>query len=659
MLAETFGNDWLKIDLPFPCEIHPYQPRAQPRPDRFRVLMHTAEPAPLRWDAQQVRAHHHLFHLILTCDESLLDLPNARFLIFGDAWTRQAPEQKSFSLSFLRSAGVGADWDGYAMRERLWGVRHDVTVPKRYWYSQRRPPKVIEPGDERYPAEGKELLFESMFSLIVENIRETNYFTEKLLDAFQTYTVPVYFGCPNVGNYFDARGMILFEDEREFLARVNALTPQDYWDRLPWVRENHQRSMAYRDGLARVKQAIETAYRHLSAPYSEPPAQVPERKLLVAGDSHAVIFGNNVLGRDPGSLSRLPGVDVLHLGPSLAYTLARTSSLNAGPRLLSHLAAHADRYAAVMLCFGEIDLRTHVIRQAVLQGLSLEEAVGKLADEYLRFVDDLVARSDLPVFLWSPVASMPDAGELYNPDFPTVGTERERNHATALFHQALKLRCEQRGQVHLVSIFEQLVDADLRTRGEYYEDGVHLNRLGMHLAFQAVRQKFAEAGRAELQALVPAQVHVRPHAVLRDVSHEARIVDISSSNEPDWPLPAPLRNPGHLPFVFHTQNEDHPRVLVDLGCVQMLGRIEIFNRRDGFHDRARSLKVGVSTNRCSFDTVFDNVGRQPFGQSGQPLTLQFDTPLKARYIRLSLEEAEAFHLGDVRLWAHSFLDAQR
>lgn len=276
MLAENFGNDWLRIDLPFPCEIHPCYPRAQPDPQRFRVLSHTAEPSPLKWDVEQVRAHHQHFDLIVTSDERLLDLPNARFLIFGDAWTTAAPQHKSFSLSYLWSAGIAAPWDGYAMRERLWVVRSQVQMPRQYWYSQRRPPRSIEPGDSVYPAETKDLLFESMFSVIVENIRERNYFTEKILDAFQTYTVPVYFGCPNVGDHFDLNGMIVFEDEHEFLAKVNALTPADYWDRLPIVQANRQASMAFKDGFGRLRQAILEGHAARAAQGQPVPPSVAE-----------------------------------------------------------------------------------------------------------------------------------------------------------------------------------------------------------------------------------------------------------------------------------------------------------------------------------------------------------------------------------------------
>ena len=267
MLAEHFGHDWLKIDLPFACEVHHCYPRAQPDPSRFRVLLHTAEPAPLKWAVEHVRAHHQAFDLILTSERQLLDLPNALFLIFGDAWTTTPPPRKEFALSYLWSAGIGAPWDGYGMRQKLWDARQQIQIPKNFWYSQRRPPKTIEAGDQMFTADGKDILFESMFSIIVENIRETDYFTEKILDALQTYTVPIYFGCPNITEYFDERGLILFADEADFVQKVNQLTPADYWDRMPFVLENRARSMAYKDGVGRVREAIHQAYftRHQGA----------------------------------------------------------------------------------------------------------------------------------------------------------------------------------------------------------------------------------------------------------------------------------------------------------------------------------------------------------------------------------------------------------
>jgi hypothetical protein len=41
------------------------------------------------------------------------------------------------------------------------------------------------------------------YSIVLENSQEKNYWTEKLADAFLGWCVPVYWGCPNIGDYFD------------------------------------------------------------------------------------------------------------------------------------------------------------------------------------------------------------------------------------------------------------------------------------------------------------------------------------------------------------------------------------------------------------------------------------------------------------------------
>lgn len=40
-----------------------------------------------------------------------------------------------------------------------------------------------------------------MFSITIENCREDYYFSEKLIDCFQTGTVPIYWGCPSIGKF--------------------------------------------------------------------------------------------------------------------------------------------------------------------------------------------------------------------------------------------------------------------------------------------------------------------------------------------------------------------------------------------------------------------------------------------------------------------------
>ena len=50
------------------------------------------------------------------------------------------------------------------------------------------------------------------FHIAIENVARRGYFSEKLLDCFLTRTVPVYWGDPGVGSYFDVSGMVLVEE---------------------------------------------------------------------------------------------------------------------------------------------------------------------------------------------------------------------------------------------------------------------------------------------------------------------------------------------------------------------------------------------------------------------------------------------------------------
>ena len=45
------------------------------------------------------------------------------------------------------------------------------------------------------------------FAVVVEACKEDNFFSEHLIDALAYGCVPIYWGCPNIGDYFDPDGM--------------------------------------------------------------------------------------------------------------------------------------------------------------------------------------------------------------------------------------------------------------------------------------------------------------------------------------------------------------------------------------------------------------------------------------------------------------------
>jgi hypothetical protein len=47
-----------------------------------------------------------------------------------------------------------------------------------------------------------EILLRSSMSICIENSAQENYFTEKVIDCLLAWTMPLYWGCPNIGNFF-------------------------------------------------------------------------------------------------------------------------------------------------------------------------------------------------------------------------------------------------------------------------------------------------------------------------------------------------------------------------------------------------------------------------------------------------------------------------
>jgi hypothetical protein len=50
-----------------------------------------------------------------------------------------------------------------------------------------------------------------MYTIVVENSRYNDYFTEKLVDSFLAYTFPLYYGAPNINKYFDEESYITID----------------------------------------------------------------------------------------------------------------------------------------------------------------------------------------------------------------------------------------------------------------------------------------------------------------------------------------------------------------------------------------------------------------------------------------------------------------
>lgn len=60
------------------------------------------------------------------------------------------------------------------------------------------------------------------YSLAIENSSHPNYFTEKITDCFLAGSMPIYWGCPNILDYFPEKSLILI-DINDYLGAINKI----------------------------------------------------------------------------------------------------------------------------------------------------------------------------------------------------------------------------------------------------------------------------------------------------------------------------------------------------------------------------------------------------------------------------------------------------
>jgi hypothetical protein len=70
------------------------------------------------------------------------------------------------------------------------------------------------------------------YSLAIENYSGPDYWTEKLADCFLSWTIPIYYGCTNLEDYFPADSFIRIDIESPNLGveQIKRIAANDDWD---------------------------------------------------------------------------------------------------------------------------------------------------------------------------------------------------------------------------------------------------------------------------------------------------------------------------------------------------------------------------------------------------------------------------------------------
>jgi hypothetical protein len=231
------------------------------------VYMQVEPEAIVHQEFYLLQNYHRYTHILTFNDNVLKSCPNAYKYVYGtsrffmrgaDPKTMEdvktlSPDQKQFKVTSVFNDKMMTI--GHAFRRQVFlnqGIFHGILPIACAFFiagdSGALQPNSTHPQQNPRLGESKwDMFHDAQFHLTIENSRQVNYFTEKLCDALITYTIPIYYGCPNISEYFDTTGWIILEDEN-LSTLANALyqlTPDHYERHKETVLKNHELCKQY------------------------------------------------------------------------------------------------------------------------------------------------------------------------------------------------------------------------------------------------------------------------------------------------------------------------------------------------------------------------------------------------------------------------------
>lgn len=177
------------------------------------------------------------FDTVLTYSQPFLEaVANARFAPYGGSWIPRSqwglhPKRKLVSML----VGAKTSTEGHQLRQEVAG-RFDEPID---FYG-------IKGQPAGYGAQTKlEVLSQYYFTIVAEACYEHNLFTEILLDCLMVGTIPIFWGLPNLADFFNPAGVIPFQRAGQLEAILPELSPALYRRQRPAVVENLKLAQEY------------------------------------------------------------------------------------------------------------------------------------------------------------------------------------------------------------------------------------------------------------------------------------------------------------------------------------------------------------------------------------------------------------------------------
>ncbi len=214
----------------------------------YRVFLQLEPPEVLSIVDDIIKAQDN-YDLILAWNEDVLRAcRNAVLFPFGTCWIQDLNvnvNQKMYAVSFLISRKKLTS--GHQLRHEIF-KRLPQNVGTLAITKYITPPRISDKGTTLKPFQ---------YSIIIENGIVNNYFTEKLIDCFVTKTIPIYYGCPNLGSYFNLDGVFLFKTLNDLENVLLSIEENTYFEKVKAIEANFEKAKNYIKFWERVDDCID------------------------------------------------------------------------------------------------------------------------------------------------------------------------------------------------------------------------------------------------------------------------------------------------------------------------------------------------------------------------------------------------------------------
>jgi hypothetical protein len=213
------------------------------------------------------------YHTILTFDKDVLDkCPNSRFIIVCSSWIKPDyynnidTSKKEYKISTLSGSKCINNSSGHIFRQTIHNnQQHFSKYPITFFRSSVQYPHLIDYGNNPFIGEKEDLFDTFQFAIIIENTTEINNFSEKIIDCLITKTIPIYYGCSNIDQFFDTTGWIILKSVsiEELQSKLEILDSNYYNKYVDIIQKNYTASKEYVNIYDNINKSLSNTEYHV------------------------------------------------------------------------------------------------------------------------------------------------------------------------------------------------------------------------------------------------------------------------------------------------------------------------------------------------------------------------------------------------------------